>query len=134
MFFETFVAMELLRQSEWAEHEVQLYHYRDRAQREVDLVLERNSGDTIGVEVKAAATAAERDFRGLQFLRDKLGPRFKAGAVLYTGDRTHCRSVTVSPRYPSRDCGATRPEPFREGAARGSALRISDRCATDPRR
>jgi predicted AAA+ superfamily ATPase len=88
MFFETFVAMELLRQSEWAEHEVQLYHYRDRAQREVDLVLERNSGDAIGVEVKAAATASERDFRGLQFLRDKLGGSFKAGAVLYTGDKT----------------------------------------------
>ena len=45
MFFETFVAMELLRQSEWAEHEIQLYHYRDKSQREVDVILERNSGD-----------------------------------------------------------------------------------------
>ncbi len=88
MFFETFAAMELLRQSEWAEHEVQLYHYRDNAQREVDVILERNSGDVVGVEVKAAATAGERDFRGLQFLRDKLGARFKAGVVLYAGDKT----------------------------------------------
>jgi predicted AAA+ superfamily ATPase len=88
MFFETLVAMELLRQSEWAEHEVQLYHYRDKAQREVDLILERNSGDVIGVEVKSAATAAQRDFRGLQLLRNELGARFKSGAVLYTGDKT----------------------------------------------
>jgi len=88
MFFETFAAMELLRQSEWAEQEVQLYHYRDNAQREVDVILERNSGDLIGVEIKAAATAGERDFRGLQFLRDTLGARFKAGAVLYAGDKT----------------------------------------------
>jgi predicted AAA+ superfamily ATPase len=88
MFFETFVAMELVRQSEWAEHEVRFHHYRDNAQREVDLVLERNSGDVIGVEVKAAATAGQRDFRGLEFLREKLGRRFRAGAVLYTGDKT----------------------------------------------
>ena len=38
--------------------------------------------------MKAAATAGERDFRGLQFLRDKLKARFKAGVVLYTGDKT----------------------------------------------
>jgi predicted AAA+ superfamily ATPase len=88
MFFETFVAMELVRQSEWAEHEVRFHHYRDNAQREVDLVLERNSGDVIGVKIKAAATAGERDFRGLEFLREKLGRRFKAGAVLYAGDKT----------------------------------------------
>jgi len=36
----------------------------------------------------SAATAGDRDSRGLRFLRDKLGTRFKAGAVLYTGDKT----------------------------------------------
>ena len=56
MFFETFVAMELVRHSEWAEHEVHLHHYRDKAQREADVVLERNSGELIAIEVKAAAT------------------------------------------------------------------------------
>jgi uncharacterized protein len=29
-----------------------------------------------------------RDFVGLRHLRDKLGDRFKAGVVLYTGTRT----------------------------------------------
>jgi predicted AAA+ superfamily ATPase len=88
MFFETFVAMELVRQSEWAGEEVQLYHFRDKAQREADVLIERNNGEVIAVEVKAAASADERDFRGLRFLRDKLGSRFKGGAVLYAGDKT----------------------------------------------
>ena len=88
MFFETFVAMELVRHSEWAEHEVHLHHYRDKAQREADVVLERNSGELIAIEVKAAATVGEADFRGLRFLRDRLGERFKAGAVLFAGDQT----------------------------------------------
>ena len=88
MFFETFVAMELVRQSEWADSETRLHHYRDKAQREVDVVLERNDGGIIGIEVKAAATVTTDDFRGLRFLRDKLGTQFKAGAVLYAGDKT----------------------------------------------
>ncbi len=88
MFLETFVAMELVRQSEWADQEVHLYHYRDKAEREADVVLERNSGEVIVIEVKAAATAGEADFRGLRFLRDKFGARFKAGAVLFAGDKT----------------------------------------------
>lgn len=88
MMFETFAAMELLRQSEWADQPVSLYHYRDKEQREVDVVLERNSGDVVGIEVKSAATARVYDFRGLALLRERLGSRFKAGVVLYTGERT----------------------------------------------
>jgi predicted AAA+ superfamily ATPase len=88
MFFETFAAMELVRQSEWADSESKLHHYRDKAQREVDVVIERNNGDIVGIEVKAAATATTEDFRGLRFLRDKVGAQFKAGALLYAGDKT----------------------------------------------
>lgn len=82
---ESFVAMELLRQADWAQEPVQLFHYRDKQQREVDVILERHSGEIIGIEVKASATPSSGDFSGLRHLRDKLGQRFKAGAVLYTG-------------------------------------------------
>lgn len=85
---ESFVAMELQRQADWADHPVQLFHYRDKQQREVDVVLERNNGDLVGVEVKASATPTARDFAGLRFLRDKLGSRFKAGVVLHLGADT----------------------------------------------
>lgn len=85
---ESFVAMELLRQADWADRPVQFFHYRDKQQREVDIVIERHDGDVIGIEVKASATPSATDFTGLRYLRDKLGPRFKAGAVLHTGADT----------------------------------------------
>lgn len=85
---ESFAAMELLRQADWAQEPVHLFHYRDQQQREVDVILERHSGEIVGVEVKAGATPAARDFAGLRYLRDKLGARFKAGVVLHTGADT----------------------------------------------
>jgi predicted AAA+ superfamily ATPase len=85
---ESFVAMELLRQAEWADRPTQLFHYRDKPQREVDIVIERHDGDVVGVEVKAGATPSEADFKGLAYLREKLGARFKAGVVLHAGADT----------------------------------------------
>lgn len=85
---ETFAAMELARQCDWAESPASLFHYRDKQQREVDVILELGSGEVAGVEVKTAASVAAKDFAGLRHLRDKLGNRFKAGVVLYTGKRT----------------------------------------------
>ncbi|WP_022930150.1 DUF4143 domain-containing protein [Patulibacter americanus] len=64
------------------------YHYRDKDGREVDLVLELQSGDIAGVEVKTAASVSASDFSGLRHLWDKLGPRFRGGAVLYSGEGT----------------------------------------------
>jgi uncharacterized protein len=88
MMIESFVAMELLRQCDWVEEPVSLFHYRDKEQREVDVVMERHSGEVVGVEVKATATPSRQDFAGLRYLRDKLGTRFRAGVVLYTGSDT----------------------------------------------
>lgn len=85
---ESFVAMELLRQADWTQEPVQLFHYRDKQQREVDVVLERHSGEIVGIEVKASATPVSGDFTGLRYLRDKLGARFKGGLLLHTGAET----------------------------------------------
>jgi uncharacterized protein len=45
------------------------------------------AGDTAvaGVEVKAAASVNDADFRGLRKLREAAGRRFAAGVVLYDG-------------------------------------------------
>ena len=86
--FETFVAMEVARQAAWQVNPPQLFHFRDRDGREVDLVLERRDGSVVAIEVKTAASVSSGDLRGLRHLRDKLGPRFKAGVVLYTGEQT----------------------------------------------
>ena len=88
MFYETFVAMELHRQISWLDDRPQLFHFRDRDQREVDIVIQHRDGSVAAVEVKAAATVHERDFRGLTHLKNKLGNKFKAGALLYTGAST----------------------------------------------
>ena len=88
MAFETFVAMELRRQIAWQENAPRQFHYRDRDGREVDVILERRDGSIVGIEVKAAASVSSAEFRGLRHLRDKLGDRFKAGVLLYTGPST----------------------------------------------
>jgi predicted AAA+ superfamily ATPase len=67
---------------------VRLYHYRDRDGREVDAILERHDGAVIGIEAKAAASVGAADFRGLTRVREALGDRFKAVAVIYTGANT----------------------------------------------
>lgn len=85
---ESFVAMELLRQSGWADQLVELFHYRDKQQREVDVILERHDGAVVGIEVKASATPHVSHFAGLRHLRDTLGDRFRAGVVLHTGADT----------------------------------------------
>lgn len=85
---ESFVAMELLRLAELAQRPPAIHHYRDQRKREADIVLERRSGEIVGIEVKAGASPDAADFAGLRYLRDKLGARFKAGALIYTGSRT----------------------------------------------
>ncbi len=88
MFYETFVAMELQRQISWLDDRPELFHFRDHEQREVDIVVEYRDGSVSGVEVKSSATVRESDFRGLSHLKNKLGGRFKAGALIYTGANT----------------------------------------------
>jgi predicted AAA+ superfamily ATPase len=88
MAFETFAATELARQITWQDNAPSQYHYRDRDGREVDVVLERRDGSVVAIEVKSSASASSGDFRGLRHLRDKLGDRFKAGVLLYTGPST----------------------------------------------
>jgi predicted AAA+ superfamily ATPase len=82
---ETFVLQELRRQASWYPEPVDFFHYRDRDDFEVDIVLERGSAAVAGVEVKAAATVTDTDFRGLRKLRDAAGKQFAAGVVLYDG-------------------------------------------------
>lgn len=86
--YETFAAMEVVKQASWSERPLRVFHYRDRDQREVDLVIERRDGTIAAVEIKASATVGAREARGLRYLRDRIGARFVAGAVLYTGENT----------------------------------------------
>jgi hypothetical protein len=85
---ETFVFSEVLKQASWSAENCSLYHYRDKDQDEVDLVIETANGALIGIEVKASATVTSADFKGLRKLAAACGDEFKLGAVLYDGTST----------------------------------------------
>jgi predicted AAA+ superfamily ATPase len=82
---ETFIVNELAKQTAWSNNAVRLHHWRVSGGAEVDVVLERDDGQVVAVECKAADTVTGADFRGLAALRDLLGPQFVQGVVLNTG-------------------------------------------------
>ena len=87
-FLETFVFQELKRQSICQEQPLSFYHYRDKDQVEVDVIVERGASAVAGIEVKAGATVTSSDFRGLRKLKKATGDRFASGVVLYDGEIT----------------------------------------------
>lgn len=85
LFLEAFVGGELLKQQGWSSTDFEVFHYRDRNDDEVDVIIELADGSVIGIEVKAATFFNAKQFKGLQRMRDRLGDRFIAGIVLNTG-------------------------------------------------
>lgn len=86
---ESFAVMEIVRQLEWADTKVRASHYRDRDQREIDLVLEGSDNTFVAIEVKAGARVDARDLTALRHLRERLGSAFHAGVVLHTGTQAY---------------------------------------------
>jgi predicted AAA+ superfamily ATPase len=84
---ETFVFSEVLKQVSWMEGSCCLYHYRDKDQDEVDIVVEDGSGALVGIEVKASATVNAAEFKGLRKKAGSCGEDFKLGLVLYDGEK-----------------------------------------------
>ncbi|OGR04845.1 MAG: AAA family ATPase [Deltaproteobacteria bacterium RIFOXYD12_FULL_50_9] len=82
---ESFVFMEFCKHMTWAAEEVRLYHFRDKSQNEVDLVLEQDDAKIIGIEIKASATITPQDFKGLTKLAAYAGRYFEQGVLFYTG-------------------------------------------------
>jgi uncharacterized protein len=85
---ETFVFDELTRLLAASDVGITIRYFRDRDGREVDFVLERRSGEVVGIEAKASSTVTASDFRHLRWLQDRLGDRFIAGYVLHLGEHT----------------------------------------------
>ena len=97
---ETFCVGEVLKQLSWLETPAQPGHWRTHDGDEVDLVLERDDGAIVGIEVKAGERVLGAQFRSLRKLRDALGSRFLGGVVLHLGrhgythdDRLHALPV-----------------------------------------
>jgi predicted AAA+ superfamily ATPase len=68
----------------------ELYHYRDRENREIDFILENEDGDVVGIEVKSGSIVSGTDFKHLKWFKEKIAKdrkKFK-GIILYSGENT----------------------------------------------
>ena len=83
---ESFVVQEIQRLAGWTDPELEFFHYRDKDQVEVDLVMTRGR-QTWGIEVKASATMVPKDFHGLKRLAEQAQQDFQLGIVLYDGEQ-----------------------------------------------
>jgi uncharacterized protein len=84
---ESWVVQQIDTQAGWTDPDLRFWHYRDKDQVEVDLVITRGR-ETWGVEVKSAMTALPSDGRGLRRLAEQCGKDFRGGVLLYSGDST----------------------------------------------
>ena len=80
---KTFVLGELLKLASWSQERYEFSHFRDKEQKEVDIVIEDRRGRVVGIEVKASATVNTRDFAGIRRLSEACGDRFVLGLVLH---------------------------------------------------
>jgi predicted AAA+ superfamily ATPase len=95
---ETFAVGEILKQASWSDAPVTAGHFRTEAGDEVDLVLERDDGQVIAVEIKAGSRISGEDLRGLRQLKDRLGPRMEEAIILHTGEHAYTHDwITILP-------------------------------------
>ena len=84
---ETFVFSELQKIASWSEQRFSFSHYRDKDKNEVDIVVENQRAEVVGIEIKASATVTTKDFSGMRKLAEACGERFVQGIVLYDHDQ-----------------------------------------------
>ena len=84
---ESFVLQQLTAQAGWTDTELGFWHYRDKDQVEVDVVITRGR-KVWGVEIKAGATVTPHDGRGLRRLADVAGTGYQGGVILHAGTST----------------------------------------------
>ena len=82
---ETFVLGELRKQATWSRHQVKLFHYRTTTGREVDVILEDQRGQLVGMEIKVSHTVSKKDFAGLEAFSQASKNNFLRGILLYSG-------------------------------------------------
>ncbi|WP_331461725.1 DUF4143 domain-containing protein [Vineibacter terrae] len=70
---ESFVFGEIMKLVTWSDLRPTPYHFRDQDRNKVDIVLERDDGTIVGIEVKASITVRATDFAGLRKLAGACG-------------------------------------------------------------
>ena len=84
---ETFVFNELSAMIDAHPGTYVLSHYRDREQRQIDFIIEKEDQSLLGIEVKSSSTVGKNDFKFLQWFKESIAQKKPfVGIVLYTGD------------------------------------------------
>lgn len=84
---ETFLFNELAAQVDTNDGKYELFHYRDREQREIDFLIEREDQALLGIEIKASSTIKPGDFKHLKWFKDNIAKNKPfTGIVLYSGE------------------------------------------------
>ncbi|MCL2804380.1 MAG: ATP-binding protein [Treponema sp.] len=86
---ETFVFQELATLVD-LDNQYTLYQYRDRTDKEIDFIIEREDGAILGIEVKAGHNVSKSDFAPQEWFIENIlkNQKLFTGIVLYSGDRT----------------------------------------------
>jgi len=83
---ETFVYSELTKHQNYANTDVEIYHFRDAYKQEVDFVLESRNGDIVALEIKSGSNIKSEHFKGLVSLAKATNNKNFKGIILYGGD------------------------------------------------
>lgn len=83
---ETFVYSELIKHQSYSEENVEIYHFRDVKQKEVDFVIESHKGDIVALEIKSGSNIKKEHFNGLIALGKTMKNKNFKGILLYGGD------------------------------------------------
>lgn len=87
--FETLIVSELLKKQASFERSFELYYWRDKTGREIDLIIHKLP-DIIPIEIKAGKTIHQEFFKNLNYWLKLSGE--KTGKVVYAGDSNQRRS------------------------------------------
>ena len=82
--FESFVVQQVIAQAGWTNPDLRIWHYRDKDQVEVDVVITLGQR-TWGIEIKLTSTPRPKDTSGLMRLAERCGDRFQKGILFYNG-------------------------------------------------
>jgi predicted AAA+ superfamily ATPase len=93
--FETFVVSELVKKRTNAGKEINLFYWRDKTGREIDIVIDEGLS-LVPVEIKSGKTVNQDYFKNLLYWMDLSGS--ENGEVIYAGEMEQKRSngITVS--------------------------------------
>ena len=82
---ESFIVQQVIAQAGWTDANLKFWHYRDKDQVEVDVILTLGNR-TWGIESKLTPIPRRQHFMGLNRLADRCGTNFQQGVLFYSGN------------------------------------------------